>query len=150
MTQQLVDLRSDTVTTPTPGMREAMATAPVGDDVYGEDPTVNELEAHVAELLGHEPGLYCPSGSMANMLGVRVLVSPGQELLCDSLAHVVRAELGGHVPPGQVSTRTWHPDPSRRGRLGAEEALAMAVTDAGPYMVSPADIPVENTADLGG
>ncbi len=130
----LVDLRSDTVTTPTPGMREAMATAPVGDDVYGEDPTVNELEAHVAELLGHEAGLYCPSGSMANMLGVRVLVSPGQELLCDSLAHVVRAELGGHAVLGQVSTRTWAAD---RGRLDAATALAMAVPDGGPYLCRP-------------
>ena len=119
--QQLVDLRSDTVTTPTPGMREAMANAEVGDDVYGEDPTVNALEAHVAELLGHEAGLYCPSGSMANMLGVRVLVPAGQELLCDSLAHVVRAELGGHAVLGQVSTRTWA---APRGRLDAGTALA--------------------------
>src|SRR5918912_1236630 len=83
-----VDLRSDTVTTPTAGMREAMAYAEVGDDVYGEDPTVNALEAYVAELLGHEAGLFCPSGSMTNMLGVRVLVPPGQELLCDSTAHI--------------------------------------------------------------
>jgi threonine aldolase len=143
----LVDLRSDTVTTPTPGMREAMAAAPVGDDVYGEDPTVNELEAHVAELLGHEAGLYCPSGSMANMLGVRVLVSPGQELLCDSLAHVVRAELGGHSVLGQVSTRTWAAD---RGRLDAATALAMAVPDGGPYLVSTAAFAVENTHNFGG
>src|SRR5204862_229617 len=83
-----VDLRSDTVTTPTPGMREAMAYAEVGDDVYGEDPTVNALEAYVAELLGHEAGLFCPSGSMTNMLGVRVLVPPGHELLCDATAPV--------------------------------------------------------------
>src|ERR671926_540892 len=95
-----VDLRSDTVTTPTPAMREAMAYADVGDDVYGEDPTVNALEAYVAELLGHEAGLFCPSGSMTNMLGVRTLVGPGRELLCDALAHVVRAELGGHAVLG--------------------------------------------------
>src|SRR3954447_18445821 len=145
--QQLVDLRSDTVSTPTPGMREAMSTAPVGDDVYGEDPTVNELEAHVAELLGHEAGLYCPSGSMANMLGVRVLVSPGQELLCDSLAHVVRAELGGHAVLGQVTTRTWA---APRGKLDAAAALAMAVPDGGPYLVSTAAFAVENTHNFGG
>jgi threonine aldolase len=143
----LVDLRSDTVTAPTPGMREAMATAPVGDDVYGEDPTVNELEAHVAELLGHEAGLYCPTGSMANMLGVRVLVPAGQELLCDFLAHVVRAELGGHAVLGQVSTRTWA---SEKGRLDAAAALAMAVPDGGPYLVSTAAFAVENTHNFGG
>jgi threonine aldolase len=143
----LVDLRSDTVTAPTPGMREAMATAPVGDDVYGEDPTVNDLEAHVAELLGHEAGLFCPTGSMANMLGVRVLVPAGQELLCDSLAHVVRAELGGHAVLGQVTTRTWA---SERGRLDAAAALAMAVPDGGPYLVSTAAFAVENTHNFGG
>src|SRR5918912_2371857 len=142
-----VDLRSDTVTTPTPGIREAMAYADVGDDVYGEDPTVNALEAHVAELLGHEAGLFCPSGSMTNMLGVRVLVPPGQELLCDSTAHVVRAELGGHAVLGQVSTRTWA---APRGRLDAAAALAMAVPDAGPYLVSTAAFAVENTHNFGG
>jgi threonine aldolase len=143
----VVDLRSDTVTKPTPGMRQAIADAVVGDDVYGEDATVNELEAQVAELLGHEAGLFCPTGSMTNMLGVRVLVAPGQELLCDALAHVVRAELGGHAVLGQVSTRTWH---AERGRLDAEEALAMAVPGAGPYMVSTAAIAVENTHNFGG
>jgi threonine aldolase len=128
-------------------MRRAMAEAVVGDDVYGEDPTVNDLEAHVAELLGHEAGLFCPTGSMANMLGVRALVEPGTELLCDALAHVVRAELGGHAVLGQVTTRTWAAD---RGRLDAEQALAMAVPDAGPYMVSTAAIAVENTHNFGG
>src|ERR687884_1441979 len=142
-----VDLRSDTVTTPTRGMREAMAYAEVGDDVYGEDPTVNALEAHVAELLGHEAGLFCPSGSMTNMLGVRALVAAGQELLCDATAHVVRAELGGHAVLGQISTRTWA---APRGRLDAATALAMAVPDAGPYMVSTAAIAVENTHNFGG
>src|ERR671939_1385750 len=142
-----VDLRSDTVTTPTPGMREAMANAEVGYDIYGEDPMVNALEAHVAELLGHEAGLYCPSGSMANMLGVRVVVPAGQELLCDSLAHVVRAELGGHAVLGQVTTRTWA---APRGRLDAEAALAMAVPDGGPYLVSTAAFAVEKTHNFGG
>jgi threonine aldolase len=142
-----VDLRSDTVTTPTAGMREAMAYAEVGDDVYGEDPTVNALEAYVAELLGHEAGLFCPTGSMTNMLGVRALVSAGQELLCDSTAHVVRAELGGHAVLGQVSTRTWA---AARGRLDSAAALAMCVPDAGPYLVSTAAIAVENTHNFGG
>src|ERR671929_810427 len=145
--QQLIDLRSDTVTAPTPGMRDAMANAEVGDDVYGEDPTVNALESYVAELLGHEAGLYCPSGSMANMLGVRVVVPAGRELLCDSLAHVVRAELGGHAVLGQVTTRTWA---APRGKLDAAAALAMAVPDGGPYLVSTAAFAVENTHNFGG
>ncbi len=148
MTQQhMVDLRSDTVTRPTPGMREAMANAEVGDDVYGEDPTVNALEAQVAELLGHEAGLFCPSGSMANMLGIRAVVPAGRELLCDSLAHVVRAELGGHAVLGQVTTRTWA---APRGKLDAAAALAMAVPDGGPYLVSTAAFAVENTHNFGG
>ena len=143
----VVDLRSDTVTRPTPAMRAAMAAAEVGDDVYGEDPELNALEAEVAALLGHEAGLFVPSGSMGNMLGVRVLVPPGAELLCDSLAHVVRAELGGHAVLGQVSTRTWS---APRGLLDAGQALAMAVPDGGPYLVSTAAFAVENTHNFGG
>jgi len=143
----VVDLRSDTVSRPTPPMRRAMAEAEVGDDVYGEDPTVNALEAEVAALLGHEAGLFCPTGSMTNMLGVRSLVSPGQELLCDSLAHVVRAELGGHAALAGVTTRTWA---APRGLLDAEVPLTMAVPRAGPYLVSTAAIAVENTHNFGG
>jgi threonine aldolase len=145
--ENIVDLRSDTLTRPTPEMRSVIAEAEVGDDVYGEDPQVNLLEAEVAELLGHEAGLFCPTGSMANMLGVRALVSAGQELLCDSLAHVVRAELGGHAVLGQVTTRTWT---SSRGRLDAQVALDMAAPDAGPYFVSTAAYAVENTHNFGG
>ena len=143
----MIDLRSDTVTRPTAGMRRAMAEAEVGDDVYGEDPTVNRLEAEVAALLGHQAGLYCPTGSMTNMLGVRMLVGPGQELLCDSLAHVIRAELGGHAALAGVTTRTW---PSSRGRLDAEVPLSMATPDAGFHLVSTAAIAVENTHNFGG
>jgi len=145
--QPTVDLRSDTVTRPTGEMRAAMAVAEVGDDVYGEDPEVNRLEAEVAKLLGHEAGLFCASGSLANMLGVRILVGPGQELLCDAQAHVVRAELGGHATLAGITTRTWS---APRGLLDAEAALAMAVPDAGPYQVSTAAIAVENTHNFGG
>lgn len=143
----VVDLRSDTLTKPSPGMREAIAAAEVGDDVYGEDPTVNALEARVASLLGHEAGLFTPTGSLANMLGTRLLVPPGSELLCDSLAHIVRAELGGHGVLGQVTTRTFA---SPRGLLDAEQVLAMATPDAGPHLVSTAAIAVENTHNFGG
>jgi len=89
-----VDLRSDTVTTPSPAMREVMALAPVGDDVYGEDPTVNSLEERVAELFGMESAVFTPSGSLANQLGIRFLVGPGQELLTEKNSNVVPAERG--------------------------------------------------------
>ncbi len=88
----MIDLRSDTVTAPTPEMRRAMAEAEVGDDVYGEDPTVNRLQSLAAALLGKESALYVPSGTMANQLAVRVLGAPGSELLCADGAHVYRYE----------------------------------------------------------
>lgn len=147
MSTVLADLRSDTLTKPTPGMREAMAAAEVGDDVFGEDPTVNALEEHVARLLGHEAALFAPTGSLANMLGVALLVAPGQELVCDTLAHVVRAEMGGHGALAGITTRTV---PSVKGRMDAEAVLATATPDAGPYLVSTAAIAVENTHNFGG
>jgi threonine aldolase len=143
----IVDLRSDTLTRPTPGMLEAIANADLGDDVYGEDPETNALEAEVAALFGHEAALFCPTGSMSNVLGVRALVPVGQEVICDSMAHIVRAELGSHAVVGQVTTRTWT---SVRGQVEADTALAMAVPDAGPYFVSTAAIAVEDTHNFGG
>jgi threonine aldolase len=144
---QLVDLRSDTVTRPTEAMRQAMAGADVGDDVYGEDPTGDALERRVAALLGHEAGLFVPSGSLGNQLGVRVLVPAGGELLCDRLAHVVRAELGGHAVLGGVTTRTWS---AHGGRLDPDAVIAMAAPDAGPYLVSTRAVAVEDTHNFGG
>jgi len=143
----LVDLRSDTVTRPTDGMRKAMYEAELGDDVYGEDPTVNALEERVAGLLGHEAGLFTPTGSMANLLGVRALVRPGTELLCEARAHLVRAELGAHAVLSGVTTRTWsHP----RGLVDIDAVEAMLEADAGPYFVSTAAVAVENTHNFGG
>src|SRR4029453_10726707 len=89
-----VDLRSDTVTRPSAAMREAMATAEVGDDVYAEDPTINALEAEGAALFGHEAALFTPTGSMANQICVQLQVPPAKELLCDADAHVVTYEIG--------------------------------------------------------
>ena len=85
----MADLRSDTVTRPGPAMRHAMATAEVGDDVFGDDPTVNALEAHVASLFGHEAALFAPTGSMANQLALQLVVPPAGELLAGADAHVV-------------------------------------------------------------
>ena len=142
-----VDLRSDTVTRPTPEMRAAMASAEVGDDVYGEDPTVVALEAEVAALLGYEAGLFVPSGSLGNQLGVRLLVQPGKELVCDSLAHVARAELGAAAVFAGVTFRTWQ---ATRGLLDADAIGELIAPDAGPYLVSTAAIAVENTHNFGG
>jgi threonine aldolase len=143
----MVDLRSDTVTRPTPAMRAAMAAAEVGDDVFGEDPTVAELERRVAELLGHEAALFTPTGSMANQLGVRMLVEPGQELLCDTDAHVVRAELGAAAAFAGITTRTYT---ARRGLVDVDAIAALMRPDAGPYFVSTAAVVVENTHNFGG
>ena len=142
-----IDLRSDTVTSPTEGMRAAMAAAPVGDDVYGEDPTVNELEQRVAQLLGHQAGLFCVSGSLGNLLGVRLLVEPGQEVVCDALAHIARAELGAH---GAISGLTMRTFGSSRGRLEVERVAEIIAPSAGPYLVSTVAVAVENTHNFGG
>jgi threonine aldolase len=143
----LVDLRSDTVTRPTPAMRAAMAEALVGDDVYGEDPTVAALEERVAGLLGQEAALFVPSGSLGNQLAMRLLVQPGQELVCDTLAHVARAELGAAAVFSGITFRTWAAD---RGRLDVEAVRGLIAPAAGPYLVSTAAIEVENTHNFGG
>ncbi|MDN4649945.1 threonine aldolase family protein [Curtobacterium sp. PsM8] len=143
----MIDLRSDTVTRPTPAMRRAMAEAEVGDDVFGEDPETTLLEQEVAALLGHEAGLFTPSGSMANQLGLRLLVGPGEELLADVQAHVVRAELGAAAVFSGITTRTWA---SERGRLVARSVAEIAEPNAGAYSVSTTAIAVENTHNFGG
>jgi threonine aldolase len=143
----VIDLRSDTLTKPTDAMRNAMARAEVGDDVYGEDPTVRQLEERVAGLLGHEAALFTPTGSMANVLAVGSLVQPGQEVLCESSAHIARAELGAHAAIGGLTMRTWtHP----RGQVDLAAISAMFAPDLGPFFVPTAAISVENTHNFAG
>jgi threonine aldolase len=142
-----IDLRSDTVTRPVQGMLAAMAAARTGDDVYGEDPTAIELEERVAALLGKQAGLFTVTGSLANLLGVRSHVKPGQEVLCEARAHIVRAELGGHAALHGVTTRTWsHP----RGYVDLDTVSDLLAPDAGPYLVSTAAVAVENTHNFAG
>ncbi|MEV4755461.1 GntG family PLP-dependent aldolase [Micromonospora sp. NPDC049559] len=141
-----VDLRSDTVTRPTAGMRAAMAEAEVGDDVYGEDPTVNALEAEVAALFGHEAALFAPTGSMANQIALQVLVPPGGELLCDADAHVVTYEVGAAAAYGGISSRTW---PAAGADLDPELVAAMVRPD-GYGAVPTRAIAVEQTHNRGG
>ncbi len=143
----MIDLRSDTVTRPTAAMRRAMVDAEVGDDVYAEDPTVRALEERVAGLFGHEAALFTPTGSMANVLAVSGLVSPGEEVLCESSAHIARAELGAHAAIGGVTMRTWlSPD----GRLPLDRVQQLFAPDMGPYFVATAAISVENTHNFAG
>ena len=143
----MIDLRSDTVTRPSKAMLDAMMRAEVGDDVYGDDPTANSLEERVAQMFGKEAGLFCPTGSLANQLGIRTLVAPGEELILDQTAHIARAELGAAAVFSGITTRTWH---SNKGKLNADDALALAHPDAGPYLVSTTAIAVENTHNFGG
>ena len=142
-----IDLRSDTVTQPSLEMRTAIANAAVGDDVYGDDPTVNLLEERVAHMFGKEAGLFTPTGSLANQLAIRCLVAPGEELIAETNSHVVRAELGAAAVFSGITTRTWYAD---RGLLNASDALNLARPDSGPYLVSTTAIAVENTHNFGG
>ena len=143
----MIDLRSDTVTRPTAAMRRAMAEAEVGDDVYGEDPTVTALEERVAAMFGHEAALFTPTGSMANVLAVRGVVEPGQEVLCEERAHIARAELGAHGAIGGVTMRTWQ---SPDGRLPLERVQDLFAPDLGVYFVATAAVSVENTHNFAG
>ncbi|MCS6924067.1 MAG: aminotransferase class I/II-fold pyridoxal phosphate-dependent enzyme, partial [Fimbriimonadales bacterium] len=102
-----VDLRSDTVTLPTPEMRRAMAEAELGDDVYGEDPTVNRLQERVAELLGHEAALFTPSGTMANEIAIKVWTQPGDAILVDAESHILHYELAGPAVISGVQVETY-------------------------------------------
>jgi threonine aldolase len=131
-----VDLRSDTVTTPTPEMRRAMAGAEVGDDVYGEDPTVNRLESLAAALLGKESALYVPSGTMANQLAIRVLSTPGTEVLCQAGAHVYRYE-GASAPMN--SGVQMHP------LWNVPDGVAAAIAGRAHHLPSPSLLVIENT-----
>ena len=108
----MIDLRSDTVTKPTPAMRQAMANAEVGDDVFGDDPTVIRLQERLAEMLGKEAALFVPSGTMSNQIGVRIHCQPGDEFICETGCHILPIRAGGLRP----AQRPGRPDGRRRVR----------------------------------
>ncbi len=137
----LVDLRSDTVTTPTPEMRRAMAGAEVGDDGYGEDPTVNQLQELAAQTTGKPAGLYVPSGTMANQLALRLLARPGTEVLCAQRAHVYRYEAGAAGRNAAVQMR---PLDDGDGLLHAE-AVDRALADRAHHLPPISLVCIENT-----
>ncbi len=142
----VVDLRSDTVTQPTPEMRRAMADAEVGDDVYGEDPTVNRLQERAAEIFEREAALFVPSGSMGNLICIRLLAGPGKEVICDSRGHILNYELGsisaiaGCIPraiPTEDGILTW-------------KHIESAIRPPVYYLTKTGLISLENTHNVAG
>jgi threonine aldolase len=142
----MIDLRSDTVTRPTPEMRRAMFEAPVGDDVFGDDPTVNELEEFVAELLGKEAAVYAPSGTMTNQLAVRVQTRPGDEVLLHEHAHIYNYEAGA---PAQLSGVQVRPL-AGEGGVVSPETLRAAVRPDDVHFARPRLLCLENTHNAAG
>jgi threonine aldolase len=128
-------------------MRRAMAEAEVGDDVYGEDPSIRALEERVADLFGHEAALFVPSGTMGNQIGMRLVAEPGQEVLCDADAHVVTYELGAAAVVFGISTRTVV---SAGGRLDVDAFVAQVRPKGDWHLTATAAIAVENTHNRGG
>src|SRR3954463_11576535 len=142
----MIDLRSDTVTRPTPGMLAAMSAADVGDDVFGEDPTVNELERRTAALFGLEAGLFVPSGTMANQIAVRVHCRPQDEILLESTSHIYLWEAGGAAALSGVTCR---PIDGRFGLLTAADLDGKARPDD-LHAVRTRLVCLENTHNRGG
>jgi threonine aldolase len=142
----IVDLRSDTVTKPTPGMMEAIWSAKVGDDVFGEDETVNALEEKAAALFGMEAGIFCPSGTMTNQIAIKCFTQPLDELIADQTAHVYRYEGGGIAFNSGVSTRLLNGD---RGRITAE-MIAPEINAENIHYPHTTLVVLENTVNKGG
>ncbi|HWV46968.1 MAG TPA: low-specificity L-threonine aldolase [Nitrospira sp.] len=142
----MIDLRSDTVTKPTDDMRKAMARAEVGDDVYGEDPTVNRLQDMAAAMLGKRFALFVPSGTMANQLAIRSHTQPGQEIIVESKSHVVRYEQGA---AGALAGVQLHWVTGERGIMTAEQVEA-AIRPNDMHSIATALICIENTHNAGG
>jgi threonine aldolase len=142
-----IDLRSDTVTLPTPGMRDAMMSAPIGDDVFGEDPTVNQLEKKIAAIFGKEAAIFCPSGTMTNQVGIRMLTNPFEEMICFSGAHIYRYEGGGLAGNSQLSVRLLDGD---RGRFTVKDIEPHINNSADPHQPFTTLIALENTVVRGG
>jgi len=144
--KSFIDLRSDTVTKPTPAMRKAMAEAEVGDDVYGEDPTVNSLQEKVARLLGKEAALFVPSGTMANQLAIKSHTQPGDEIIIESTSHAYNFEGGATAALSGVQFYCIKGD---RGILGASQ-IEEAIRPADHHFPSTKLICLENTHNRGG
>ncbi|MGI4874448.1 MAG: threonine aldolase family protein [Janthinobacterium lividum] len=143
----MIDLRSDTVTVPTPAMLAAMHAAPVGDDVYGEDPTVSRLETSLAARFGLEAGLFCPSGTMANQIAIMAHCGPVSEVICEATAHVYLWEVGGIMHHARASVALL---PGERGRLTAAQIAAAIRPADNVHYPTTRLVCLENTHNRGG
>jgi len=146
MDERIIDLRSDTVTKPSPAMRRAMAEAEVGDDVYLEDPTINRLQARAAEIFGREAGLFVPSGSMGNLASIMAQTSRGQEVICEAAGHVYNYEMGSMSALGGVLPRIVA---AEDGILHWEQ-IALAIREKAYYRPQTALVALENTHNMAG
>ena len=142
----MIDFRSDTVTLPTPAMLDYMQSAQVGDDVFGEDPSINALEAKTAGLFGMEAGLFCPSGTMTNQLAIKTHTQAGDEVICEELSHIYQYEGGGIASNSGASVKLLR---GNRGRITAEQVLAAIHPDDVHKPISKL-VSLENTCNRGG
>lgn len=142
----MIDFRSDTFTKPTPSMLEAMFSAAVGDDVFGEDPTVNLLESLAAEIFGMESGIFCPSGTMTNQIAIKCHTQPGDEVICDKLSHVYIYEGGGIAFNSGCQVKALE---GNRGRINAE-LVQSAINPHDVHKAVSSLVCVENSANRGG
>lgn len=143
----MIDLRSDTVTRPSPAMLNAMMNAAVGDDVFGEDETINRLETEVAELFEMEAGLFCPSGTMTNQIAIKCHTQPGDEIICDYLSHIYQYEGGGIGFNAGCSVKLLHGD---RGKITAEMVEQSVNSPSDVHKAYTSLVSLENTANRGG
>lgn len=141
-----IDLRSDTFTLPTPGMLQAISQAEVGDDVFGEDPSVNELESRMAALFGMEAALFCPTGTMSNQIAIKVHTRPGDEVICEQQAHVYIYEGGGIAFHSGSQVKAL---PGNRGRISAEQVVT-AINPDDVHKARTSLVCLENTSNRGG
>ncbi len=142
----LIDFRSDTVTKPTPAMLEAMMSAKTGDDVFGEDPSINELESLSAGMFGMEAAIFCPSGTMTNQIAIKCHTQPGDEVICDESSHVYQYEGGGIAFNSGASVKLLQGD---LGRISADQVLA-AINPDDPHRAHTSLVSLENTSNRGG
>jgi threonine aldolase len=142
----IIDFRSDTVTKPTEGMLAAMASAKVGDDVFGEDPSINELETLSASMFGMEAAIFCPSGTMTNQIGIKCHTQPGDEVICDESSHVYQYEGGGIAFNSGSSVKLLFGD---RGRITASQ-VKESINPDDPHRARTSLVSLENTSNRGG
>lgn len=142
----MINLLSDTVTRPVPAMLEAMMSASVGDDVFHEDPTVNALEEKAAAMFGHETALFCPSGTMTNQIAIKTHTQPLDEVICDELSHIYRAEVGGYAFNSGIAIQLIA---GRYGKITAEQVNAAIKPDQ-DWLPKSSLVVLENTTNIGG